>query len=98
MRTKDNGKTWVNLPNPPFSIGYPVRYSKVLGYSNIVWGLYNTLVGSKNFGESWTKFDSKISNVNFWQGISSPKKNVVWIAGNNNKITYTTKADSLLNL
>lgn len=97
LRTVDNGISWHSLPNPPFSIGSPSRFTKTKSSPEIVWALYGGLVGSNNFGESWKQFELNIENVNRWEDISSPKKNVVWLSGEDCKVTYTVKADSLLN-
>ncbi len=89
--------SWHSLPNPPFSIGSPSRFAKTKSSPETVWALYGGLVGSNNFGESWKQFEPNIENVNRWEDISSPKINVVWLSGEDCKVTYTVKADSLLN-
>ncbi len=91
MRTTDAGNSWEQLP-----VVYPTRFAKVRGEQNYVFGIVNGIVASADLGENWKEVDPQIKNVKYWQGISSPKKNVVWISGKSNKITYTVKMDSIL--
>ena len=72
-------------------------FSNISELPNVVYTVYGKeIMVSLNDGKTWSNITIGIS-PNWWDDISSPKKNVVWFSGTNNKITYTIKADSLFN-
>ncbi len=94
--TQDFGNSFAKLENIPSG-----TFGRIKKADNLTGGIYSisgdSPLISKDYGVNWEKINTG-RLVKWWDDISAPKKNVVWLSGNPNKITYTVKADSLFGI